>query len=107
MVAGDNMEYELIPDFLLVKNRVPLSPEQLARLKQVQAKAPPPLAQKYAETERAYRASIERDKALKAAIAAPAREAFFAAKKADAAEVKAVKEEARKVHATRRRKKSY
>ncbi len=94
-----NTTHELdIPEFLLVRNRVPLSVEQKAALDLARAKAPPPPERKYAETERAYRASILRDKAIREAIAAPAREAFFAAKKAEAEEAKIVKAQAKANH---------
>lgn len=97
-----------IPEFLLVKNRVPLTPEKKAAYAEVLRNSKPYREHDArAQTQLDYKLAIAHEKALKAAIAAPAREAFFAKKKAEAAEIKAVKETARITHAARRRKRSY
>jgi hypothetical protein len=89
-----------IPDFLLIKNRVPLTEAQKTRLEEVNRTSKP--RQEFderAETQRAYHAQRAYDKALKAALDLPRGRIYHAAKKAKADEIKAVKEAAKRVHA--------
>lgn len=86
-----------IPDFLLVKNRVPLTEEQQARLAAIKIEHPS-IEEKWQRNRRLYEAEGERQKLLAAEAAKPAKEAFFAKKKAEAAEIKAVKDAAKAGH---------
>lgn len=88
---------EDIPDFLLVKNRVPLTEAQKARLAAVKVENPS-VEEKWQRNRRLYEQEGERQKALKAAIARPAALEYFAKKQAEATEIKAVKDAAKKAH---------
>jgi len=83
-----------IPDFLLVANRVPLTPEQQERLAAIKVENPT-VEEKWQRNRRLYEAEGERQKILAAEVAKPAREAFFAKRKAEAAELKAVRDAAK------------
>lgn len=86
-----------IPDFLLVKNRVPLTAEQRAKLDAIKVEHPS-VEEKWQRNRRLYEAEGERLKILAAEKAKPAKEAFFATKKAEAAGIKAVKDAAKAAH---------
>ena len=88
---------EGIPDFLLVANRVPLTAEQQAKLAAIKVEHPS-VEEKWQRNRRLYEAEGERVKILAAEKAKPAKEAFFAAKKAEADEIKAVKQAAKAAH---------
>lgn len=85
-----------IPDFLLVNNRVPLTPEQRARLAAIRIEHPS-IEEKWQRNRRLYDQEGERQKALKAELDRPRLMAMAAAKAAERAELNAVKVAARKV----------
>jgi hypothetical protein len=98
-IASENVAaYDDIPDFLLVANRVPLTAEQKAKLDAIKAEAAPSPEEKWQRNRRLYEVEGQRLKLLAAEKAKPAKEAFFAAKKAEADEIKAVKDAAKAAH---------
>jgi L-aminopeptidase/D-esterase-like protein len=89
--------HEDIPDFLLVANRVPLTDEQRARLAAIKVEHPS-TEDKWARNRRLYDQEGDRLKALAAEKARPAKLAFYAKMKAEADEIKAVKQAAKAAH---------
>ena len=94
-----------IPEFLRVKNRVPLSDERRKELDEKYKKLHAPSGRVETEVERLYRLSKERDRALRAAKTRHAAEERWAKLKQDEADINAVKTEAVRVHKRRKRKK--
>ena len=86
-----------IPDFLLVANRVPLSAEQRAKLDAIKVEHPS-VEEKWQRNRRLYEAEGERLKIIAAEKARPAKLEFYAKMKAEAAEIKAVKQAAKAAH---------
>jgi hypothetical protein len=87
-----------IPDFLLVANRVPLTEEQRAKLAAIKAVQPPSPEEKWQRNRRLYDQEGERLKMLKAAADKPRLAAMAAKSAAERAEIKAVKDAAKKAH---------
>jgi hypothetical protein len=92
--------HEDIPDFLLVANRVPLTAEQKAKLDALKVEHPS-VEEKWQKNRRLYEAEGERLKLLAAEKARPAKLAFYAKMKAEADEIKAVKQAAKAAHKER------
>jgi hypothetical protein len=90
-------ELDDIPDFLLVKNRVPLTAAQRAKLAAIKVEHPSD-DDKWARNRRRYEAEGERLKMLKAEADKPRLAALAAKSAAERAEIKAVKDAAKAAH---------